>query len=134
MLNDDKTSVIQIKQADLQTFPLFHAVAAVIDVNAGLVDEARREATRVNEMRPDFVPNVVAELKARSSQPGDRARLIADLGKAGLPASDEVRASTCCRITVRPCLCHVDRRAVSVWGPQRHRCYQMLRAFSVVLL
>ncbi|MBZ9792975.1 adenylate cyclase [Rhizobium sp. 3T7] len=93
MLNDDKTSVIEIKQADLQKFPLFHAVAAVIYVNAGMMDEARREATGFNEMRPDFVPNIVAELKARNFQPGDRARLIADLKKAGLPASDEVRES-----------------------------------------
>ncbi|SEI20506.1 TolB amino-terminal domain-containing protein [Rhizobium tibeticum] len=93
MLNDDKTSVIEIKQADLQKFPLFHGVAAVIYVNAGMMDEARREALRFNEMRPDFVPNIVAELKARNLQPGDRARLMADLRRAGLPASDEARAS-----------------------------------------
>ncbi len=44
-------------------------------------------------MRPDFIPNVVAELKARNFRPADRARLIADIRKAGLAASDEVEAS-----------------------------------------
>jgi hypothetical protein len=58
-----------------------------------MMDDARREATRFNEMRPDFIPNIVAELKARNFQPVDRARLIADIRKAGLPAPDEVRAS-----------------------------------------
>ncbi|APO72695.1 tetratricopeptide repeat-containing/TolB domain-containing protein (plasmid) [Rhizobium gallicum] len=93
MLHDDKTSVIEIKQADLQKFPLFHAVAAVIYVDAGMMDDARREASRFNEMRPDFIPNMVAELKVRNFRPADRARLIADIRKAGLPASDEVQAS-----------------------------------------
>lgn len=93
MLHDDNTAVVEIKQADLQKFPLYHAVAAVIYVDAGMMDDARREATRFNEMRPDFIPNIVAELKARNFQPVDRARLIADIRKAGLPAPDEVRAS-----------------------------------------
>ncbi|WP_086998475.1 adenylate cyclase [Rhizobium sullae] len=92
MLHDNKTAVIEIKQADLQKFPLFHAVAAVIYVNAGMMDDARREAFSFNEMQPDFIPNVVAELKARNFRPADRARLIADIRKAGLPASDEVQA------------------------------------------
>ncbi|MBY3175045.1 adenylate cyclase [Rhizobium leguminosarum] len=93
MLHDDETAVIEIKQANLQKFPLFHAVAAVIYVNAGMIDDARREASSFDAMRPDFIPNVVAELKARNFRPADRARLIADIRKAGLPASDEVQAS-----------------------------------------
>ncbi|MBY5546385.1 adenylate cyclase [Rhizobium leguminosarum] len=93
MLHDDETAVIEIKQANLQKFPLFHAVAAVIYVNAGMIDDARHEASSFNAMRPDFIPNVVAELKARNFRPADRARLIADIRRAGLPASDEVQAS-----------------------------------------
>lgn len=93
MLHDNETAVIEIRQADLQKFPLYHAVAAVIYVNADMMDEARREASRFNEMRPDFIPNIVAELKSRNFQPADRARLIADIRKAGLPAVDEVEAS-----------------------------------------
>ncbi|NEH35713.1 adenylate cyclase [Rhizobium ruizarguesonis] len=93
MLHDDETAVIEIKQANLQKFPLYHAVAAVIYANAGMMDDARREASSFNAMRPDFIPNVVAELKARNFRPADRARLIADIRKAGLAASDEVEAS-----------------------------------------
>jgi tetratricopeptide (TPR) repeat protein len=93
MLDDDRTAVIEIKQADLQKFPLFHAVAAVVYVDAGLIQDARLEASRFNEMRPDFIPNIVAELKARNFQSADRARLIADLRKAGLPVLDEVEST-----------------------------------------
>nr|WP_210273089.1 adenylate cyclase [Rhizobium sp. WYCCWR 11128] len=93
MLHDDKTAVIEIRQADLQKFPLFHAVAAVIYVDAGMIEDARNEASRFNEMRPDFIPSIVAELKARNFQPQDRARMIADLRTAGLPAMDEVQAT-----------------------------------------
>jgi TolB-like protein len=93
MLHDDKTAVIEIRQADLQKFPLFHAVAAVIYVDAGMIEDARSEAARFNEMRPDFIPNIVAELKVRNFQPQDRARMIADLRTAGLPAMDEVQAT-----------------------------------------
>ncbi len=106
MLHDDKTAVIEIRQADLQKFPLFHAVAAVIYVDAGMMEDARREAARFNEMRPDFVRNIVAELKSRNIPPGDRARMIADIRKAGLPAEDEVRstmlAPTDGSVAVRP--------------------------------
>lgn len=89
MLHDSKNAVIEIKQADLQKFPLYHAVAAVIYADAGMMDDARREALQFNEMRPDFIPNIVAELTARNFQPSDRARLISDIRKAGLPAVDE---------------------------------------------
>lgn len=93
MLHDDRTAVIEIRQADLQKFPLFHAVAAVIYVDAGMIEDARSEAARFNEMRPDFIANIVAELKMRNIQPQDRARVIADLRTAGLPAMDELQAT-----------------------------------------
>ncbi|TAU83490.1 adenylate cyclase [Rhizobium leguminosarum] len=93
MLHDDKTAVIEIRQADLQKFPLFHAVAAVIYVDAGMIEDARSEAARFNEMRPDFIPNIVAELKVRNFQPQDRARMIADLRTAGLLVRDGVPAT-----------------------------------------
>ncbi|MCS0461296.1 MULTISPECIES: adenylate cyclase [Rhizobium] len=93
MLHDDKTAVIEIRQADLQKFPLFHAVAAIIYADAGMMEDARREAARFNEMRPDFIRNIVAELRSRNIQPDDRARMITDIRKAGLPAEDEVRST-----------------------------------------
>ncbi|MDQ0561520.1 TolB-like protein [Rhizobium mesoamericanum] len=93
MLHDRRTALVEISQADLQKFPLYHAVAAVIYADADMMDDARREAKRFNEMRPDFIPNIVAELKSRNFRPADRAKLIADIRKAGLPAVDEVEAS-----------------------------------------
>jgi TolB-like protein/tetratricopeptide (TPR) repeat protein len=94
MLHDNETAIIEIKEADLQKFPLYHAVAAVIYADAGMAEDAHREAARFNEMRPDFVPNIVVELKARNFQPADRARMISDLRKAGLSATDEVASTT----------------------------------------
>jgi hypothetical protein len=44
-------------------------------------------------MRPDFIANIVAELKVRNFQPQDRARMIADLRTAGLLVRDEVQAT-----------------------------------------
>jgi adenylate cyclase len=46
-------------------------------------------------MRPDFLPNILAELAMRNMQPGDRDRLIEGLRKAGLAVPDpEKMAST----------------------------------------
>lgn len=94
MLYEDDLALAEIRKADLQKFPLYHAVAAVIYINAGLTDDARREAELFNRLRPDFIPNIVAELKSRNYQPADRARLIADIRKAGLPALDELVSTT----------------------------------------
>jgi tetratricopeptide (TPR) repeat protein len=128
MLGDNRTALIEINQADLQKFPLFHAVAAVVYVDAGLLQDARLEASRFNEMRPDFIPNIVGELKARNFQPADRARLIADLRKAGLPALDEVQSTMlggccpspspalrgwCLRLLFRPYAHMIDRQISS---------------------
>jgi hypothetical protein len=58
-----------------------------------MIEDARSEAARFNEMRPDFIANIVAELKMRNIQPQDRARVIADLRTAGLPAMGELQAT-----------------------------------------
>lgn len=84
MLHDNATAVREITKADMQKFPLFHAVAAVIYAEAGMMNEARREGEVFARMRPDFLPNIIAELTVRNIQPGDRSRLMAGLRKAGL--------------------------------------------------
>jgi tetratricopeptide (TPR) repeat protein len=84
MLNDGKTAVAEIRQADLQKFPLFHLVAAVIYAENGLEAEARREGARFVEMRPDFLPNLSVELRLRNVRPVDQARFSAAIRKAGL--------------------------------------------------
>lgn len=95
MLHDNQTAVLEIRQANMQKFPLFHAVAAIIYAEAGMTDEARREGEVFVSMRPDFLPNILAELAMRNMQPGDRDRLIEGLRKAGLAVPDpEKMAST----------------------------------------
>ena len=84
MLHDNSTAVREITKADMQKFPLFHAVAAVIYADAGMMDQARHEAEIFVRMRPDFLPNVVEELAMRNVQPGDRDRLVEGLRKAGM--------------------------------------------------
>jgi adenylate cyclase len=93
MLHDNATAVHEIDRADLQKFPLFHAVAAVIYAEAGKTEEARREGEAFVKMRPDFLPNVASELAMRNLRPDDAARLINGLRKAGMPVPLDVVAS-----------------------------------------
>lgn len=91
MLRDNQTAVREITKANMQKFPLFHAVAAVIYADAGMMDQARHEGETFVRMRPDFLPNIVAELAMRNVQPADRDRLIEGLRKAGMlvPTGEE---------------------------------------------
>jgi hypothetical protein len=71
----------------LQKFPLFHLVAAVIYAENGFEAEARREGAKFVEMRPDFLPNLAAELQSRNVRPVDQERFSAAIRKAGLAIS-----------------------------------------------
>lgn len=93
MLGDYPAAAAGIKQADLQKFPLFHAVAAVIYADAGMPDEARRAGETFMRMRPDFIHNIQAELTTRNYTPKDQLRLVAGLRKAGLPVPEGVEAA-----------------------------------------
>lgn len=93
MLQDYDTAVAEIRQANLQKFPLFHLVAAVIYAERGLMEDAKREGARFVAMRPGFLPNLAAELKNRNIQPEDQARMIAGIRKAGLPIPADSAAS-----------------------------------------
>jgi TolB-like protein len=89
MLNDTDNAVSLIRRADLQKFPLFHVVAAGIYADAGMMEDAKREADIFMRMRPDYIHNIVEEHKNRNIRPRDNARMIASLRKAGLPVPDE---------------------------------------------
>lgn len=84
MLGDSQSAVTLIRQADLQKFPLFHGVAAIIYAEAGLMEDARRESSTFVKMRPDFVPNFFTEMRSRNMQPKDLERLASGLRKAGV--------------------------------------------------
>ncbi|MCW0015741.1 adenylate cyclase [Rhizobium sp. BT-226] len=88
MLHDNDTAVLEIRRANMQKFPLFHVVAAIIYAEAGMMDDARREGQVFVSMRPDFLPNIVTELAMRNMQPEDRDRLIEGLRKAGMTVPD----------------------------------------------
>ncbi|MBY3533650.1 adenylate cyclase [Rhizobium laguerreae] len=103
MLRDNHTAVLEIRQANMQKFPLFHVVAAVIYAEAGMMDDARREGQVFVSMRPDFLPNIVTELAMRNMQPEDRDRLIEGLRKAGMTVPDpDAIASTAATSDLQP--------------------------------
>ncbi|AOF93376.1 adenylate cyclase [Sinorhizobium sp. RAC02] len=85
MLQDHDKAVRLIRKADLKKFPLFHGVAAVIYSEAGLLEEARHEGEVFIKMRPDYLPNIVAENRKRNLSPQDSMRIIVALRRAGLP-------------------------------------------------
>ncbi|TCU08653.1 hypothetical protein EV132_12639 [Rhizobium sullae] len=93
MLGDYPAAAAGIKQADLQRFPLFHVVAAVIYAEAGMPDGARRAGETFMRMRPDFIRNILAELTIRNYRPEDQLRLASGLRKVGLPVPDGVEAA-----------------------------------------
>lgn len=93
MRRDDDRALAEIRQADLQKFPLYHGVAAVIYAELGMRAEAAQAGARLAELSPRFLPNLDAELTRRSIGPEDRARLAEGLRKAGLPVpADAVTA------------------------------------------
>ncbi|WP_027668383.1 adenylate cyclase [Rhizobium leguminosarum] len=103
MLRDNHTAVLEIRQANMQKFPLFHVVAAIIYAEAGMMDDARREGQVFVGMRPDFLPNIVTELAMRNMQPEDRDRLIEGLRKAGMTVPDpDAIASTAATSDLQP--------------------------------
>ncbi|MCW0000148.1 adenylate cyclase [Pararhizobium sp. YC-54] len=85
MLQEHEKAVRLIRKADLKKFPLFHGVAAVIYSEAGLLAEAKREGEVFMKMRPDYLPNIVAENRKRNLPPKDSMRMIVALRRAGLP-------------------------------------------------
>lgn len=89
MIGDTAGAVALIRQADLQKFPLFHGVAAIIYADAGLGAEARREASLFMAMRPDFVPNFSAEMRSRNMRPADLEKLLIGLRRAGVDIPDQ---------------------------------------------
>jgi tetratricopeptide (TPR) repeat protein len=84
MLDDNAKALAEIRQANLNELPIFHLIAALVYAQNGLADDAAREGDAFNKMRPDFLPNLDAELMKRNIQPEDRLRIVVGLRKAGL--------------------------------------------------
>jgi adenylate cyclase len=82
----------EIRQADLQKFPLFHGVAAIIFAEGGNVEDATREAAKFSEMGAAFLTNLDYELAQRIDRPEDCERIRKSLIKAGVRIPDAVAA------------------------------------------
>lgn len=93
MRRDNDRALTEIRQANLQRFPIYHGVAAVIYAELGMRAEATQAGARFVQMSPRFLPNLYAELARRNIGPEDRVRLAEGLRKAGLPVpADAVTA------------------------------------------
>ena len=93
MQRDSDRAEAEIRQANLTKFSLYHAIAAIIYAERGLMAEARREGALFAELHPAFVANVDSELRKRNLRPEDRARLVLGLLKAGVPVPAEAAAA-----------------------------------------
>ena len=85
MLRDNERALVEIRQANLQKFPIYHGFAAIIYAELGMRAEASQAGSLFVQMSPRFLPNLDAELGKRNFRPEDRARLAEGLRKAGLP-------------------------------------------------
>lgn len=94
MLHDNKTALREIELADMQKFPLYHAVAAVIYGEVGRMDDANRARIEFVRMRPDFPARIVEELSMRNVQPSDAARLTAGLRRVGMQIPQDITGDT----------------------------------------
>jgi adenylate cyclase len=94
MQRDLDRAVAEIRQADLQKFSIYHAVAAIIYAERGLMADARQAAARFVELHPTFLANVEVELARRNLRFEDRARLVEGLRKAGLAVPEAAAAAS----------------------------------------
>lgn len=90
MQQNDEKALSELRQADLQVFPLFHLVAAVIFAELGMKPEATQEGETFNRLRPDFPPNIKSELARRNIPPEDQVRIIAGMRKLSLPVPADI--------------------------------------------
>ena len=94
MLRDNETALAEIRLANLNALPLFHAVAAIIYAENGMMDEATREGRTFVKLRPAFMPNIEKELRKRNFPEQDIVRMMAGLRKAGMLPDGDARSST----------------------------------------
>jgi adenylate cyclase len=84
MLGNGRMALTEIQQADLNTLPLFHLIAAIIYAENGRMDEAFREGRTFNQLRPYFMPNIEVELRKRHFPEADIIRMVEGSRKAGM--------------------------------------------------
>jgi hypothetical protein len=73
-----------IRKASLSANPQYHLIAAVVYSEAGMADEAKREADWLRAHAPQLVENVKAEISLRLRRTEDQDKVLRSLAKAGL--------------------------------------------------
>ena len=92
MQEDYERAYRQISQADLNAFPLFHAIAAGIYGRLGKKEQAKEALANLLRLRPDFDKNVVKEMSMRGIRKIDQAEMASNLRKAGMTLPPEAAA------------------------------------------
>ncbi|HET7716020.1 MAG TPA: tetratricopeptide repeat protein [Bauldia sp.] len=83
MQRDYHTALIQIEQADVRKLPVYHGVAAMIYAQNGMIERGRSELETFQEMAPDFLPNLWAELDRRNIPYESQLLIVNGLEKVG---------------------------------------------------
>lgn len=85
MEGDDARATELIRRADLESFSIYHFVAALIFARAGLEAEAERSRAAFMRMRPGFFQRFENELAMRNFNARDRAILTQGARQARFP-------------------------------------------------
>jgi adenylate cyclase len=83
MQGDYETALGEIEQADMRRLPIFHAVAAIIYAQNGMIDRGKAALAVFEEMAPGFVPDLWAELDKRNIPYDAQQRIAEGLEKLG---------------------------------------------------
>jgi hypothetical protein len=86
MVGSNKDAVAWVKKAEFTANPQYHLIAAYVFAEAGMAEDASREAQWLRQNTPEFVRNLPNEIKLRLRRPEDRERVMRSIAKTGLLA------------------------------------------------
>jgi adenylate cyclase len=84
MQGDYRTALREIEQAGLGKLPLYHGVAAIVYARNDMMERGREELEIFNQMAPNFIPNLWAELEARNIPSGAQQDIADGLAALGV--------------------------------------------------
>ncbi|MEE1658273.1 adenylate cyclase [Microvirga sp. CF3062] len=89
-----------MRQVNLEKFPLYHFVSAIIYAQLGMKAEATEARNRFLQARPTFFDHWDREVAKRNYRPKDGALLAEGARKAGFPVPDTTAAETALQSTI----------------------------------
>jgi adenylate cyclase len=84
MQGDYETALREIEQTDMRRLPIFHAVAAIVYAQNGMIEHGEAALAIFKEMAPGFIPNLWAELDKRNIPYDAQQRMVEGLEKLGV--------------------------------------------------